>query len=424
MSERVQFRAVPACRASRRQLLRGMLVSGLVARLWGSDRALAAAPGVLDTCCPRRIPPPQVAPVPSLADLREGNQRAMQIAAASALVRRARAATEELARSVPDPVLREATLALLTNPAPTYQVRSPTLAERAAVRQQLLDAGLIPPQTTVEGIFPPVADATQAPQAFWSAPGSVYSAHHAYPGGLAVHEWVNATLARSFVEVYNQVYGLDSPDEAIDVSIAWAAPLWHDIHKVTVMQWRADGSELVEQIIADTGAHHPLSGAEAIVRGLPPTFVVALLSAHDAPTTTRSNPNETGRQRLVNYLRAAAIIARVDPVEAGLLRQLPDGSYALAQEPPRLEGYINHLSDHDFIYTNDSLPVMVEVLERLAPAYGIEARSDRARFNLFRNLVFGQVSDIALYGALLRGGVEAVKTTIDRQVDLAQLQRT
>jgi len=239
---------------------------------------------------------------------------------------------------------------------------------------------------------------SQAPQAFWSAPGSTYTGHHAYPGGLAVHEWLNARIAKAFVEGYDAIYHLSSDPKAIDASIAQAAPLWHDIHKVTVFQWRADGSELVEYPIADTGAHHPLSGAEAILRGLPLPFVIALLSAHDAPTTVKSNSTQTGLQRLVNYIRAAAIIARRDPVALGLLQRASDGRFQLSQDPPRIEGHINHLSDHDYLFSNDSAATLIGTLRQVAVDYGIDPARQEPRFNLFRNLVFAQVSDIRLYG--------------------------
>jgi hypothetical protein len=423
MDELDQQWAMPT--TNRRRFLLGGAAAGLFAATLGVESA--AASGLLGgekACCPTRIPMPSAVAAVSLADLTAGNAQAMRIAEASDLVKKARRATERLANEVQDRTIKDKTLELLRSPAPTYYLKSPTAADKAAVRAELLAAGLIPDATTVEGIFPPVADPHQPPQAFWSAPGSTYAGHHSYPGGLAIHEWVNATLAEGFVKIYDDAYDLVD-DRALDPSIARAAPLWHDLNKVTVFQWNSDGSELVEQVIADTGAHHPTSGAEAIVRGMSSAFVVALLSAHDAPTNTKSNPTQTGRQRLVNYLRAAAIIARVDPVATGLLQPTADpitGGYALAQDPPRIEGYINHLSDHDFVLSGDTAARMIAVLTGLAPDYGITPSSQPARFNLFRNLVFSQLSDFRLYGALLVGGVPAVKAMIDRRVDLSQLR--
>jgi len=190
---------------------------------------------------------------------------------------------------------------------------------------------------------------------------------------------------------------------------------------VSVFQWLPDGSELTEQVIADTGAHHTLSGAEALVRGLPAAFVVAQLSAHDAPTNIQVKPGQTGRQRLVNYLRAAAIIARVDPIAAGLLRQTADGEYLLAVEPPRRAAYIVHFSDQDWLFTNDSLAAVVAALRTLAADYSAEPTRQPARFNLFRNLVLSQLSDVRLYEALQAGGADAVRALVQATVDLSQL---
>jgi hypothetical protein len=386
----------------------GLLVAG--APIFGSERA----------CCPQRLAAFQAAPVPSARDLAAGNAQAMALAQRSVRVMQGHEATLALAANIPDATLRQATLALLRNPAPTYQLRSPSPADRLAVRQELLAAGLITEANTVEGIFPPVLDPHEAPQAFWSAPGAGYAGHHPFPGGLMYHEWVNTLVAQQWLDAYDAAYGLVSDSKALDVSITLAAPLWHDIHKATVFQWMPDGSLLLEQPIADTGGHHPLSGAEAIVRSLPNDFVVALLSAHDPPSTARSNPNQTGLQRLVNYIRAAAIIARVDPVVTGLLRRTDAGELALAQVPPRAEGQINHLSDHDFIFSGDSASLLISSLQQLAPRYGIASSADPPRFNLFRNLVLSQAPDMLLYGVLQTGGLDGLKATID-DLDLSQL---
>jgi hypothetical protein len=370
-------------------------------------------------CCPTRMAPMLGAPAPApLSALTAGNQDAMDLARRSSAITDANDAVLAMADALPDQPIRSKTLEVLRNPAPTYQLRSPSRADKEQVRQELLEAGLITDQVTVEGFFPPVGDPHEAPQAFWSAPGSTYAGHHSYPGGLAVHEWTNASLAEQFLASYDARYGLVSESKAIDRSIALAAPLWHDINKVTVFQWNQDGSEFVEQTIADTGAHHPISGAEAIVRGMPADFVVAQLGAHDPPQLGVS------MQRLVNYIRAAAIIARVDPVAAGLLQPsdamgLPAG-LGLNQIPPRIEGHINHLSDHDFVFSGDSATLMIRTLQDLAPQYGIDPPTQTARFNLFRNGVFSQAPDMRLYGVLQTGGVAAVKAAIDA-LDLSPL---
>lgn len=403
---------------SRRAFLAGSLATAVAALTSGPGAAVAYADS--RACCPTRLGTFEATPVAGpLAAVTAGNQQAMALARNSSRIMATNDAILAMADALTDSTLRRATLDVLRNPAPTYQLKSPTRADKEDVRQQLLAAGLVTDQVTLEGIFPPVGDPHEAPQAFWSAPGSGYASHHSYPGGLAVHEWTNASVAAQFVDSYDQRYGLVSDSGALDPSMATAAPLWHDINKVTVFQWNADGSELVEQVIADTGGHHPLSGAEAIVRGMSADFVVALLGAHDPPQLGVS------MYRLINYIRAAAMIARVDPVKAGLLQAWDDpvapAGLGLTQTPPRVEAHINNLSDHDFVFSGDSATLVIQTLRNLAPQYDVDPGSQQARFNLFRNTVLSQLTDMRLYGVLLTGGQDAVKAAIDSMVDLSPL---
>jgi hypothetical protein len=50
-----------------------------------------------------------------------------------------------------------------------------------------------------------------------------------------------------------------------------------------------------------------------MARGLSPKFVITQASAH-------SNPTSGNEDKVVNWLRAAAIIAGIDPVAKGYLR--------------------------------------------------------------------------------------------------------
>jgi hypothetical protein len=161
-----------ARRASRRSVLGGAL------------SALAVAPAAAREhgCCPTRITVPAAQPAATLAELTEGNTLAMRVARRSRFIMQITEHARFLAEGIPDAAVRDATLALLENPAPTYQLRSPTAADREQVRAELLAEGLIPEATRLDGIFPPVADPAQAPQPFWSAPGSGFGTHHAYPG--------------------------------------------------------------------------------------------------------------------------------------------------------------------------------------------------------------------------------------------------
>jgi len=89
------------------------------------------------------------------------------------------------------------------------------------------------------------------------------------------------------------------------------APLWHDWAKSIVFQWNSDGTEFIELNFGGTGtndnfgapgdsrtgAHHIITIAEEMSRGLSPVFVITMACAHSAPTSD----NE---YKVVNWLRA------------------------------------------------------------------------------------------------------------------------
>jgi len=65
---------------------------------------------------------------------------------------------------------------------------------------------------------------------------------------------------------------------------------------------------------------------------------------------------------------------------------------------------------------------VIQTLRDLAPQYGVDPGAQSARFNLFRNTVLSQLTDMRLYGVIQTGGQEAVKATIDSAVDLSPLR--
>jgi hypothetical protein len=65
--------------------------------------------------------------------------------------------------------------------------------------------------------------------------------------------------------------------------------------KPTVFQWHADGSEIIEQTIADTGGHHSISDAEAIVRGLAADFAHQSSIGVNCGTETSAREASDGR---------------------------------------------------------------------------------------------------------------------------------
>ncbi|MBO9663506.1 hypothetical protein [Dokdonella sp.] len=398
----------------------------------------------------------------------QGNADAVRLADRSPLVRSAHQFLIEQAYKIRQPAVRRETLDILTNPRTCVRHRVGLASDAAkdAVVAQLVDAGLVKvddaatfPGGLRAAIFPPVLNESsscpQLPQPFRSAPGSAYGGHHSYPGGLPVHEANNGVSDVHLAEQYQSVYGFtafrglpqvdpdaagqhwhpNTGDLAIDGDTIVAAPIWHDWAKTIVFQWNADGSEFAEFNFGGngatdawgaggdsrTGGHHVLSIAEAMARGLPPLLVIAQASAHSAPTYG----NE---YKVVNWLRAAAIIARVDAVAAGYLA--PDGEGRLRLPPIgrlgdvdlnaagqtnlRAEYVLHNLSDADYTYSGPVVSTVAVVLAQLAPEFGYAA-AETTRYNTaFRNPALAYLSAERLGIVYGERGLDGVRRELKR----------
>jgi hypothetical protein len=390
-----------------------------------------------------------------------GNTTAAEIARESPIVDSAMDFLVDQAKSLKNSTLRSETLDAIKNPHTCIEHRSNLSdAGKNAIITTLKNEGLVRlsddatfPSGLKAGIFPPVLkDGTscpQLPQPFYSAPGSVFHGHHSYPGGLPVHEANNdiadVHLAEEYVSVYGRFDGGGFPvigsgaanegarrDPFIDSDIITAAPIWHDWGKVIVFQWNLDGSEFPELNFggngttdnfglagdSTTGAHHILGIAESMKRGLSPDFVITQASAHSAP----SSGNE---YKVVNWLRAAAIIDQIDPVAAGYLtkdglghfrlpalRQLGQINF-LATTPSQtnilVEYELHNLSDADFTFSGPSLSMVETVLAQLAPEFGYSP-SNAAVYNIrFRNRVFSSLTAERLQIIYANDGIQGVR---------------
>jgi hypothetical protein len=232
-------------------------------------------------------------------------------------------------------------------------------------------------------------------------------------------------------------HGTDRSDVLIDQDITVAAPLLHDWAKTIVFQWNADGSEFKELSLGGTGVndnygtpgdgrtggHHIIGLAEVMKRGLPPDLVVAQASAHNTPT----GGNE---YKIVNWLRAAAIIAQIDPVARGYLRvdshgrlRMPAlralGEVDLNEQSPTqtnflVEDVLSNLSDADFVCTGPALTIAETVLGKLAPEFGYDP-ADVTRYNTrFRNPALSYMSGLRLMMLYSHGGVQAVRSELEK----------
>jgi hypothetical protein len=394
-----------------------------------------------------------------------GNALAIEIAGKSALVRSAKALIDRRIREIQNAQLRTATEDAVDNPATCVRHRAGIdAAGKAAIIERLKSEGLVDPEDEGRfagglsaGIFPPLkadgGDCPQLPQAFTSAPGSVFGGHHSYPGGLAVHEAFNLSSALSLAANYRRTYGhrgasglpevglVDNSEAvdniAIDQNMMIAAPIWHDWAKAIVFQWTETGDEFPELNFggngktdkfggagnSKTGAHHVLGVAETIKRGLPPQFVITQASAHAAPA-------EGSEFMVVNWIRAAAVIAQVDPVAAGYLIKDPQGrsrlpplrrladlpiQQSLPDEPNLLVEYVLHnLSDADHGFTGSALSQVQIVLKAVAGRFGYDPADEGVYNTRFRNVVLANLSAERLQILYVDGGVEAVVAEIER----------
>lgn len=317
----------------------------------------------------------------------------VDMARESALVSNAFRVLVDAAEELRDDAVRTAVLEILKNPVATVAD-----TDEAKVLAALKAEGLIDANRTE--VFPPVARKERAEQPFWSAPGSGYASHHAYPGGLATHCALNVLSAVRLLENYDSVFDCD-----LDYDAAVGGELLHDLHKPWVFAWQPDGSSRVEKPLAKTGEHHVLSLAESMKRGLPARVVVAQAAAHDHPGTP------AGEALVVGWIRAAAIIAGVDPVERGFLaadkKTLP--------LPRRSEGFVVHLADHDFVLSGPACQWSLPALKKLAEStYGLTSEKD---FNSFRNYVFANLSAMRVWALLSSSnekGEEALAADVAR----------
>jgi hypothetical protein len=374
-----------------------------------------------------------------------GNGRAASLASASPLVTSGRRLLEQSTLGIHNASLRQQTWSALFDPNVCITHRTGLAdGDKDAIVASLTAAGFINggeaggfPGGARAGVFPPVLDentrCAHLPQPFYAAPGSSPGGHHTYPGGLVVHTSFNQHSNLSFADNYRRVFGhsgLDGlpeiegifarPDVIVDSDVMTAAPLWHDWGKAIADQWNADGTEFSEFHIAGTGAHHIIGLAETIKRGFAADFVITQASAHQTPT-------EGNEDTIVNWLRAASLIARIDPVAKGYLRV--DGSGKLRLAAVRALGDIDlnatgrtnflveytlhNLSDADWVLAEPSVDLAELLLRTLAPELGVNpAAADYT--DRFRNPVLSYESAeriVMLYG---NGGVAAVRAELRR----------
>lgn len=358
---------------------------------------------------------------------------AMRTARASPLVDQALQDIHGLVAQLDDAALRRATDDAVENPDTCVRHRAGlTPAGAQAIFDQLVAAHLADPASRdIAGVFPPVRDdgsgCPHLPQPFYASPGGDNTGHHRWPGGLPVHTAFNAHIGIALAREYDHQTGLHSDHNAVI-----AAALWHDWAKTLVFQWRADGREFAEarlggQGVADdfgqpgdsrTGAHHILGLAEAMARGLSPGQVLIQACAHASPAGGRD-------WILVNWLHAAAIIARVDPVGRGYLVADGHGRLGLPAPNPglpvsglwRAECLINFQSDQNYVFAESAADIADDVLAQLAGRFGYDPADGPRYRNSYRNVVLSRLGADHIQLLAQHGGLPAVAADLRRLRD-------
>lgn len=322
---------------------------------------------------------------------------AVTLAANSELVQLSYQKIKDAVKTIQDPSLARMTMDIVNNPVPTFMNNYQLPGSKRTVYNKLVAAGLLDSsKTSLENFMPPYNGSL--PQPFYSAPGSGYASHHAYPGGLATHTAANLQISEG---IYNTYTGLFNSDISHDIVIA--AQALHDLAKPLVFQWNKDQSSLTEYQIAGTGAHHIFSIAEVIYRGFPVEEIVAQSCAHTIP----SGKDE---QVVVGYLKAAAIIAGKDAEKLGLVT-----SKGTIPTPHKQEGYITSLGDHDFVLSGPACQKSVAILKQIAAKdYGMtKAELEGEHFNRFRNYIGAQYSMMYIDSlASTKNGMERIRKAV------------
>lgn len=304
---------------------------------------------------------------------------------------------QDAVSSIKDSTLRSMTAEIINNPNPAFMENYQLPGSKRALYNKLAAAGLLDTsKISAEQLLPPYSG--KLPQPFYSAPGSGYASHHAYPGGLATHTAANLCISEGIYNTYKYIFNSD-----ISRDIIISAQALHDLAKPLVFQWQKDQASLPEYTIAATGAHHILSIAEVIYRGFPVEEIVAQACAHTIPTGK-------DEQVVAGYLKAAAIIAGKDAVKLGLVN-----SDNTIPTPHKQEGYIVSLGDHDFVLSGPACQKSVAILKQIAAKdYGMtKTELEGEHFNRFRNYIGAQYSMMYIDSlASTKNGMERIRQAV------------
>lgn len=292
---------------------------------------------------------------PALAGFTDSD--AVAIAARSPAVKKSVATIETTIARLPAEMQSQTRDGLLADASCIAYRKGETPESQRAVIAALQSAGYVSdPAAATRSLYgyPVKADAacvrTSAP--LLATPGCEEDCHHDWPGGLADHTAFNLHVAEDLVSRYGALTGA-----AYDTGALNAGVLWHDWAKRLMLHWSDNGIVSYESPIAGTSGHHIIGVAEAMARGLPAREILVQVCAHQSPS------NETDA-KVIGWIKAAAIIARVDPVAKGYLKA---GGAAFEVRP---ECRFNNMADGNWVYGVPAARHAKAMILRLAPEVG------------------------------------------------------
>jgi hypothetical protein len=339
------------------------------------------------------------------------------MARASRLVTSAYNELLSVAASLEDAAYRRLMTECIAAPRVTFLEMYPSDADRKKLFAEMVRLGFFNKADSPDEVWP---RGHMDPQTYLTAASSHNEFYNAHPGGLAVTVAYNVRMADAYTENYRQMFGLP-----INRDLPAAALCVHEYPKVWLYQWLDDGSWLEEPrtVYDDTWhAHCIYVTAELMHRRYDSRIVMAMAAAHQLSALDarmdgkRVVCNWIGLERVAHFIKAAAVMAQVDPVDYGLLER-KGRDMVLAPVPA--EQWVTHLADMNWPYTMGAAHLYTAPLLReiAADDYGIKGKDQSGRpFNQLKNYVWSQLGQLALYEILVREGREAARRTVNRLV--------
>lgn len=321
------------------------------------------------------------------------------------------------AASLEDEGYRRLMTECITGPKVTFLEMYPSGSDRQKLFDEMVRLGFFNAADSPDHVWPA---GHMSPQTYLTAPSSHNDFYNAHPGGLALTVAYNIRMADAYTQNYRQVYGVP-----VNRDVSVAGLLVHEYPKVWLYQWQKDGSWLEEPrtVYDDTWhAHCIYVTAELMHRRFDSRIVMAMAAAHQLSALDASMDgrrvvtNWVGPDRVAHFIKAAAIMAQVDPVDYGLLER-KGKEVVLAPQPA--EQWVTHLADMNWPYAMGAAHLHTEPLLKqfAADRLGVKGGDLEGRpFNQLKNYVWSQTGQITIYEVMVREGREAARSVLDRLV--------